>query len=77
MSFAGTWFYGRNGWCDGQQVSPWVADVTASVKPGSVARVQYKGLFQGKDPPPADQPGAIMMQSAIVFYAQPTATYTR
>ncbi|XP_067865889.1 uncharacterized protein si:dkey-256h2.1 isoform X2 [Heterodontus francisci] len=24
----GTWLYGRNGWCDGQDVAPWRTDVT-------------------------------------------------
>ncbi len=64
----GTWFFGRNGWCDGQQVSPWVADVTDALSPGSVAQIQYKGLYYGQNPPAAEQPGIIMMQSMLVLY---------
>lgn len=29
----GTWLYGRGGWCDGLQVSPWRTDVTKQVSP--------------------------------------------
>ena len=24
----GRWLYGRGGWCDGQEVTPWVVDIT-------------------------------------------------
>ena len=27
----GTWYFGRNGWCDGQDVKPLVWDVTSAV----------------------------------------------
>ena len=27
----GTWLYGRNGWCNGRPVLPWVVDVTTHV----------------------------------------------
>lgn len=27
----GTWQYGRNGWCDGQAVQPWVIDITSDL----------------------------------------------
>ncbi len=27
----GTWLYGRDGWCDGQDVKPWIIDVTSQV----------------------------------------------
>lgn len=66
----GTWQYGRNGWCDGQNVRPWLADVTADLhgegKGENVA--EYTGLFEGRDPHPETTPGFIMMESAIVFY---------
>src|SRR5690242_3949809 len=39
---AGTWWYGRGGWCPGQQVDPWVVDVTAEVTPGQTATVSYR-----------------------------------
>lgn len=28
----GTWLYGRDGWCDGQEVVPWVVDITSALK---------------------------------------------
>ena len=28
----GTWLYGRDGWCDGQNVRPWITDVTHDVR---------------------------------------------
>ncbi|KAK9834955.1 hypothetical protein WJX84_012406, partial [Apatococcus fuscideae] len=64
----GTWQYGRNGWCDGQQVEPTVFDVTEEMAPaGSLNHVSYQGLFQGKDPDPQQPPGYIMMQSSIIL----------
>ena len=46
----GTWQYGRNGWCDGQNVRPWIVEVTKDLKPThSNAKnvVEYLGLFEG------------------------------
>lgn len=45
----GTWPYGRGGWCPGQEVEPWVIDVTASVTPGEPATITYRGLYEGED----------------------------
>lgn len=65
----GTWQYGRGGWCDGQEVRPWVVDITCEMKLGNaINMVSYHGLFGGKSPKPDGQPGFIMMQSNIVFY---------
>ncbi len=44
-----TWPYGRAGWSPGTQVDPWIADVTASVTPGTTATIEYRGLFRGGD----------------------------
>lgn len=66
----GTWHFGRNGWCDGQNVRPWVVDVTKDLEPAqSNAQnvVEYLGLFEGHDPDPAAIPGYIMMQSSLVL----------
>jgi hypothetical protein len=63
---AGTWWFGRGGWCPGQQVEPWVVDVTADVTPGETATVSYQGLLGG-NPPPADA-GNIVMSSYLVVY---------
>lgn len=63
---AGTWWFGRGGWCPGQQVDPTVIDVTAEVTPGQTATIGYRGLFLGKDPP--DMAGDINLTSYLVVY---------
>ncbi|MEO7331022.1 MAG: peptide-N-glycosidase F-related protein [Minicystis sp.] len=63
---AGTWWFGRGGWCPGQQVDPWVMDVTADVIPGQTATVSYRGLYKNVDPPP-DGAGDIAMVSYLVI----------
>jgi len=62
----GTWWFGRGGWCPGQQVDPWVADVTADVTPGETATVEYQAKLNGATPP-ADA-GNIEMVSYLVTY---------
>jgi len=62
----GTWWFGRGGWCPGQQVAPWVVDVTANVTPGMPATIEYQGLYQSKQPP--DGAGNIDLVSYLVFY---------
>ncbi len=62
----GTWWFGRGGWCPGQQVAPWIADVTPNVTPGMPATIEYQGLYQNKQPP--DGAGNIVLQSYLVFY---------
>ncbi|MBM4359617.1 MAG: hypothetical protein FJ096_16060 [Deltaproteobacteria bacterium] len=62
----GTWWFGRGGWCPGQQVKPFVVDVTANLKPGEKATVSYRGLLNGKEPP--DNAGDILMTSYLVVY---------
>jgi hypothetical protein len=64
---AGTWWYGRGGWCPGQQVEPWVVDVTTEVTPGQTATVSYRGLYDNVDPPP-DGSGNIDLTSYLVVY---------
>jgi len=62
----GTWWFGRGGWCPGQQVDPWVMDVTGDVTPGQPVTVSYQGLFNGTTPP--DDAGNIVMTSYLVVY---------
>ena len=62
----GTWWFGRGGWCPGQQVEPWVVDVTADVTPGQTATVSYRGLFNGMDPPEGS--GDIVFSSYLVVH---------
>ncbi|MBK6520439.1 MAG: hypothetical protein IPG04_41520 [Polyangiaceae bacterium] len=61
----GTWWFGRGGWCPGQQVTPWVEDLTASVTPGQTATLSYRGLRGGSDPP--DDSGDIVLSSYLVI----------
>ena len=62
----GTWWFGRGGWCPGQQVEPWVVDVTHLVDPGGMASISYKGLLGTVEPP--DNAGNINMTSWLVTY---------
>ncbi len=62
----GTWWFGRGGWCPGQKVHPWIADVTTNVMPGMDATISYRGLFGANDPP--DDSGNIVMTSYLVEY---------
>ncbi|XP_057690987.1 uncharacterized protein si:dkey-256h2.1 [Corythoichthys intestinalis] len=66
----GTWLYGRGGWCDGLQVDPWRTDVTAQLDVSGQASntVVYRGLFNGEDPNPTQQPGYIIVTSFLIFY---------
>ena len=53
------------------QVRPWVVDITDDLVAGHHKHnsVSYCGLYQGHSPQPEGQPGFIMMQSNVVFYA--------
>lgn len=44
---AGTWTYGRNGWCPGMGVAPVSWDVTAAVVPGAENVLTYQALLDG------------------------------
>lgn len=68
---AGTWFFGRGGWCPGRHVDPWVVDLTQVVAPGGTATVSYRGLLGGTTPP--DGSGNIDMASWLVVYRQSAA----
>jgi len=62
----GTWWFGRGGWCPGQQVEPWTADATSLTEPGGTVTVSYRGLINGSDPP--DNSGTIHLTSYLVIY---------
>ncbi|XP_071388895.1 uncharacterized protein [Centroberyx affinis] len=66
----GTWLYGRGGWCDGLQVNPWTIDITRQLDMSGYEAntLVYFGLFDGRDPSPARDPGYITMSSFLVFY---------
>ena len=63
----GTWLYGRDGWCDGQEVVPWVVDITSSLQ-SSNNTIEYFGWFNNTDPNPTRDPGRIDMYSYLVYY---------
>ena len=62
---SGTWWFGRGGWCPGQQVEPVVFDVTDVVTPGETAEISYRGMFNGGEIP--DDSGNIVMSSWLVI----------
>jgi len=62
----GTWWFGRGGWCPGQQVEPTVFDVTEAVTAGNSAEVSYRGLLGGSTPPPNS--GNIRLSTWLVAY---------
>jgi cyclophilin family peptidyl-prolyl cis-trans isomerase len=52
----GTWPYGRDGWCDGSAVRPWIFEITNDIDFSSNSfDVSYKGLFNGETPNPNPQ----------------------
>lgn len=64
----GTWLYGRNGWCDGRNVFPWVIDITQQVSLNKHNQITYFGWFNGTDPNPKQNPGMISIYSYLVYY---------
>lgn len=43
----GTWPFGRGGWCPGQDVKPWGADVSSALVSGENT-IAYRALFEGQ-----------------------------
>jgi hypothetical protein len=72
----GTWPIGRDGWCPGLDVKPWVIDVTPDVMIGGANTVSYQGLFQGMTytPMPGDPNsggfGANITMSSWLVYSR-------
>ena len=63
----GTWWFGRGGWCPGQQVEPDVIDVTDAVTPGTTVTVNYQAMLNGSMTIP-DGSGNIVLSSYLVVY---------
>ena len=63
----GTWLYGRDGWCDGQEVVPWVVDITSAAQSPNNT-IEYFGWFNNTDPHPTRDPGKIIMYSYLTYY---------
>lgn len=67
----GTWMYGRNGWCDGQDVKPYVVDITADVVHQvhtATNSLEYFAKYNGHDPNPHQSPGYIMMSAHLQLF---------
>lgn len=62
----GTWYYGRGGWCPGQDVAPWVVDVTADVTKGQANTLSYRTEFNGA--PVSAGLGNIVLSSWLVVW---------
>lgn len=62
----GTWYYGRGGWCPGQDVAPWVVDVTADVVKGQANPLTYRTEFNGA--PVSSAQGNIVLSSWLVIW---------
>ncbi len=63
---AGTWWFGRGGWCPGRRVDPFVVDVTADLSPGDTATFAYEAKMNGQEP--KDGMGNIELRSWAVIY---------
>jgi hypothetical protein len=63
---AGTWWFGRGGWCPGRRVDPFTADVTAQAPAGDTVSVVYEGTRNGSTP--VDGSGNIEHRSWLVIY---------
>lgn len=61
----GTWWFGRGGWCPGEQVKPWVVDLTELAPPGTTADLSYMGTFKNMTPP--DNSGNIDLTTYLVI----------
>jgi hypothetical protein len=64
----GTWMFGRNGWCDGQNVKPYIVDITSDLLPYHNTRnnsLIYYAKYNDQDPNPHQSPGYIMMTAHL------------
>jgi len=62
----GTWWFGRGGWCPGQQVDPFIADATEAAPPGTTATITYNAKLNGQAVP--DGSGNMRLSSWLVIY---------
>jgi hypothetical protein len=64
----GTWYFGRGGWCPGQDVRPFVADITNDLRPGMDNEITYRTLL-GSNPLAAGRSyGNIDHATYLIFY---------
>lgn len=69
----GGWWMGRNGWCNGHAVKPWVVDVTPAVRGGGRIVAKYRGFAWNASSSSWVEPyaasGYILMSSQLAFYS--------
>ncbi len=63
---AGTWWFGRGGWCPGRRVDPFVVDVTDEVSLGGTTEVSYEAKINGGAL--VDSAGSFELRSWMVIY---------
>lgn len=64
----GTWYFGRGGWCPGQQVRPHVFDLTPQLRMGAENELTYRALL-GNNPLVAGRNyGSINHATYLVFW---------
>lgn len=64
----GTWLYGRGGWCDGQQVSPHVLDITRLAFSGNLPKmIVYNATNEGHAPNPNPNQGRAAYIDVNIF----------
>ena len=65
----GTWYTGRNGWCNGADVPVHLMDVTQAImsRPSSAANITYHA-YVGASSPPGKQGGNIVLASSLAWY---------
>jgi len=68
----GTWLYGRDGWCDGLQVTPYVMDVTNDLSFTANNTLVYRGLYNGTDPNPTNDNAYMVLATYLSFLTNPT-----
>ena len=67
----GTWFYGRDFWCDGSKVRPWLIDISSLLQDpnsGINNTISYEALYNWLPPDPTASPGIMIHHSYIAFY---------
>merc|ERR1712232_1363769 len=76
----GAWWFGRNGWCNGHAIRPWVVDVTTAVLPLDRFEVtyfarMYDSATGGWRTP--NSTGYILLSSHLAVYGGSTPTEER
>jgi hypothetical protein len=62
----GTWYFGRGGWCPGQDVAPVAFDVTQAIRKGELNTLTYQARFGGQ--PITQHLGNVVLSSWLVVW---------